>query len=187
MATIPTNPSDGDTFTDGVGVTWTYKSSSNKWLIPVATSGSGGGGGGSDIASYISATKNGTLTTVNEAITTTTGIGPFTTAKWLNMTGSSGNYVYWDSQAGRGYTYNASFKITNGGGYRLLVASPVSGNSAATAISYDIVIEPDGFTHALSSSQGRSMIFMPVDSVVVLSTAAASSTNATIQGEIWDA
>jgi hypothetical protein len=36
MATIPTNPSDGDTFTDGVGVTWTYNSSSNKWLIPVS-------------------------------------------------------------------------------------------------------------------------------------------------------
>ena len=44
MATIPTNPSDGDTFTDGVGVTWTYNSSSNKWLIPVSTSGGGGGG-----------------------------------------------------------------------------------------------------------------------------------------------
>ena len=37
MATIPTNPSDGDTFTDGVGVTWTYNSSSNKWLIPVSS------------------------------------------------------------------------------------------------------------------------------------------------------
>ena len=41
MATIPTNPSDGDTFTDGVGVTWTYNSSSNKWLIPVSSGGSG--------------------------------------------------------------------------------------------------------------------------------------------------
>lgn len=37
MATIPTNPSDGDTFTDGAGVTWTYNSSSNKWLIPVVS------------------------------------------------------------------------------------------------------------------------------------------------------
>ena len=46
MATIPTNPSDGDTFTDGAGVTWTYNSSSNKWLIPVATASSGSAGGG---------------------------------------------------------------------------------------------------------------------------------------------
>ena len=60
MATIPTNPSNGDTFTDGAGVTWTYNLSSNKWLIPLGTAGGGGGGGGPRFQQTI--TSSGTFT-----------------------------------------------------------------------------------------------------------------------------
>ena len=103
MATIPTNPSDGDTFTDGAGVTWTYNSSSNKWLIPVATASSGGGSTvgwtsgvaptvtvqASNGALILTGAANGTYFTYTNNSTSTTigaipGIPPLT-----NTTGNS--------------------------------------------------------------------------------------------------
>ncbi len=77
MATIPTNPSDGDTFTDGVGVTWTYNSSSNKWLIPLATAGGGGGSVSATFPSAIPTQTTVTNTTAGHVLITGTGNGQF--------------------------------------------------------------------------------------------------------------
>ena len=90
MATIPTNPSDGDTFTDGVGVTWTYNSSSNKWLIPVAT---GGSGGEDDPVSYTDFTiaNNDTFpTSVHSGTTTNAGSG---TLVWITPSTTVSTYT----------------------------------------------------------------------------------------------
>jgi hypothetical protein len=87
MATIPTNPSDGDTFTDGVGVTWTYQSSTNKWLIPLATA--SGGGGSSMLGSDVLSTS-GTYTAVYTATYRFTLFGGGGSG-WTSNTGGSLN------------------------------------------------------------------------------------------------
>lgn len=104
MATIPTNPSDGDTFTDGVGVTWTYNSSSNKWLIPVATAGGGGGSGWGSTAAPTSVTgsytASGPVTFVARSYTTATFVGA--NAPTPSVTNNSGNaWTSLISQGGR--------------------------------------------------------------------------------------
>ena len=88
MATIPTNPSDGDTFTDGVGVTWTYQSSTNKWLIPLATA--GGGGGGSSMLGFDVSSTSGTYTAAYTATYRFTLFGGAGSG-WTSNTGGSLN------------------------------------------------------------------------------------------------
>ena len=77
MATIPTNPSDGDTFTDGVGVTWTYQLSTNKWLIPLATASGGGGGVSATFPSAKPTETTVTNTTAGHILLSGTGDGQF--------------------------------------------------------------------------------------------------------------
>ena len=117
MATIPTNPSDGDTFTDGVGVTWTYNSSSNKWLIPVATAGGGGGGGSSNLGSdTIGISGSGTYT------------APYTATYRFTLIGAGGSG--WTSNTGGSLNIGAG----GGGGAAQLTTELSAGDSFSYVI-----------------------------------------------------
>lgn len=127
MATIPTNPSDGDTFTDGAGVTWTYNSSSNKWLIPVSAA---GGGGGMPVGSVIyhaaSSPPTGFIKANGASLSTSTYADLFA-AIGYTFGGSGGSFNVpdlrgeflrgWDDgrgvDSGRGFGSSQSWAIEN--------------------------------------------------------------------------
>ena len=131
MATIPTNPSDGDTFTDGAGVTWTYNSSSNKWLIPLATA-----GGGGVSATFPSAKPTETTlqnTTAGHILLSGTGNGQFFHARARSysssgtsdsprapeLTNNSGNSYFVQT----GFSYGAQVGLSGYGYYQGFIAS----------------------------------------------------------------
>jgi hypothetical protein len=115
MATIPTNPSDGDTFTDGVGVTWTYQSSTNKWLIPVS-SGAGGGGGG--VLTYQDTFFNNGATPITQTFT-----APYDGTYRFSLIGGGG--TGWVSNTGGSLTIGAG----GGAGVCILTKTLTAGTS----------------------------------------------------------
>ena len=132
MATIPTNPSDGDTFTDGVGVIWTYNSSSNKWLIPVATAG-GGGGTAATFPSAIPTTTTLTNSSAGHTLLAGTGNGQFfhasarsnsnagtsSSPRAPELTNTSGNSYFVET----GFSYGAQNGLYGFGYYQGFIAS----------------------------------------------------------------
>ena len=93
MATIPTNPSDGDTFTDGVGVTWTYNSSSNKWLIPVSSGSSGDEEELVTQTDFFIASSATFPTSVHSGYTTNAGSGTLVWTNYPTATTSTSTYA----------------------------------------------------------------------------------------------
>lgn len=92
MATIPTNPSDGDTFTDGVGVTWTYQSSTNKWLIPVVSNTNDE----EELVSqsqFLIASSATFPTSVHSGVTTNAGSGTLIWSNYPTATTSTSTYA----------------------------------------------------------------------------------------------
>lgn len=101
MATIPTNPSDGDTFTDGAGTVWKYVSASNKWLVQ-----SGAFGGSSAVEIGKGSTSGGQNTTISDTLE-------------LGGVGSGTNFTV---KNGGKYFYSVSYSgPSTGGTYKLQI------------------------------------------------------------------
>jgi hypothetical protein len=141
MATIPTNPSDGDTFTDGVGVTWTYNSSSNKWLIPVSSGSSGGGGG---VLTYQDTFGNPSGSSITGTFT-----APYDGTYRFSLVGGGG--TGWQSNTGGSLSVGAG----GGGGACILTKTLTAGTSVSYTLAPQIANsgrDNAGFANSSSSA-----------------------------------